>query len=144
MAVVELRLHGVVMRTILILSFLCLLLCCGCRPDRAEFIALKNRVAQLEKGVDTLATREVRIVDDKGQLHAVLGMRDDGSPALRYIDKDGQNRILLRLHPDGTPVLVMWGKGGKGTSYLAVPDQGPPKLIFFKPDGTVAHRVPKK
>ena len=131
------------MRVTMMLSLLCLVLCSGCRPDRAEFIALKMRVAQLEKGVDTLATREVRIVDDKGRLHAVLGMRDDGTPALRYVDKDGQNRILLRLHADGTPVLVMWGKSGKGTSYLSVPGEGPPKLMFFKGDGKIAHQVPK-
>ena len=127
----------------MLLIVVCFGLCSGCRPDAAEFAALKKRVAQLEKGVDTLSTREVRIVDDSGRMHAVLGMREDGTPALRYIDKDGQNRVLLRLHPNGTPVLVMWGKEGKGTSYLSVPPEGSPRLILFHPDGKVAARVPE-
>lgn len=116
----------------------------GCRPDRAEFSALKDRVEALESAAGVVKTRQVQIVDEKGKVHAYLGLREDGSPELRMVDEEDKNRLLARLHPDGTPIFVLWGKGGKGTSYLSVPGEGPPNLMFFDGEGTIRHQVPKK
>lgn len=115
----------------------------GCRPDIAEFQALKQRVAALEGKDKAVQASKVEIVDEAGKVRAVLGLRDDGSPELRFVDEDKTNRVLARLHPDGTPVLVMWGKGGKGTAYLSVPGEGPPNFMMFDKDGTMKHKVPK-
>ncbi len=115
----------------------------GCRPDMAEFSALKERVAALEGQGGAIQATKVEIVDKEGKVRAVFGMRDDGSPELRFVDTDKTNRLLTRLHPDGTPILVMWGKGSKGTAYLSVPGQGPPSLMMFDKDGGLKHKAPK-
>lgn len=122
----------------------------SCRPDMAEFSALKERVAALEGQTrameghsEVIKTSKVEIVDKDGKVRGVLGLRDDGTPELRFVDDDETNRLLTRLHPDGTPILVMWGKGGKGTAYLSVPGAGPPNFMMFDKDGTMKHKVPK-
>lgn len=116
-------------------------LCCGgCNAQKVA--DLEKRVMQLEKRLEAGSFQQVRIVDEKGKEHVVLGLRDDGTPQLKIVDADAKNRFLLRLHQDGTPVLVMWGKGTKSSAFLSVPGEGPPQMMMFDKSGNQSLKLP--
>ena len=112
----------------------------GCNAQKVA--DLEKRLVELEKKVESGTFKQVRIVDEKGNEHAVLGLRKDGTPQLKIVDAAKQNRFLLRLHPDGTPVLVMWGKGAKSSAFLSVPGEGPPSMMMFDNQGTQKLKLP--
>ena len=112
----------------------------GCNAQKVA--DLEKRVIELERKLAEAKFSQVRIVDKAGKEHAVLGLREDGTPQLKVVDQQGSNRFLLRLHPDGTPVLVMWGKGAKASAYVSVPGEGPPQMMMFDKTGKQTLKLP--
>ena len=128
---------------VLLPTFLAMAWALGLGGCNAQKVAdLERRVAELEKTAGEGKFKSIRIVDEKGKEHAMLGMRKDGTPQLKIVDKDSKNRFLLRLHPDGTPVLVMWGKGTKSSAFISVPGEGPPSMMMFDKDGGQKLKLP--
>ena len=148
------------MKKILLLAAVPALLLPGCVGEE-RVKKLEEQVAALTKRLDEGKFKSVTIVDAKGKKHAMLGMRDDGTPHLEFVDGGGHNRVLLRLQPDGSPVLVMFGgadnkgdkKGDKkddtakkdvrrASAFLAVHGQGPPQMMMLDKTGNQTFKVP--
>lgn len=89
-------------------------------------IVLDGRVSA--QGADVVTATQVNIVDDAGQLRAVLTGRDErGLPSLTFYDGAGQARAVVGLGPTDVPVLRF--HDGSGGHRLLATVQGDSTLV---------------
>lgn len=111
---------------------------------------LVGATGQTERVVDELRAKRVTVVDDKGNIRAMLSVTDGGSQLLMsdnknhtrvklYTDAEGsatmalcdeknQPRVLLFVSDDGTPQLALSDEKGKGRARLHLAADGSPNM----------------
>lgn len=72
---------------------------------------------------DSIETRQLRLVNDAGQVRALLKVGDDGSPSLKLVDKEGDVRIALSIDDDGRAAVEIMREGKVGVT-LHVDERG--------------------
>lgn len=66
---------------------------------------------------ETVEARQLRVVDDAGNLRAHVGLDDAGRPLLQMFDADGASRMKLTLTDDG-PGITLADTTGKTRAWL--------------------------
>ena len=95
-------------------------------------LLLDGRVSA--QGADVVTATQINVVDDAGQLRAVLTGRDErGLPSLSFYDGAGQVRGVVGLEPGDTPVLRLYDTAGVGRLVATV--QGESALVVVGEDG---------
>jgi hypothetical protein len=72
---------------------------------------------------DAVETRQLRLVDNAGQVRALLKVGDDGSPSLKLVDGHGDVRISLSIDESGRAAVEML-RDGKVSVTLHTDDRG--------------------
>jgi len=80
---------------------------------------------QEEVTAKVVRAERFEVVDAKGEVRAVLAVREDGTPHLALFDADGQVRAIVAVLPSGTPDLYLCDADGKPRASLAVWEDGP-------------------
>ncbi len=78
----------------------------------AVFLAYRAFVLEPE----VVRTRAFELVDENGQMRALLSISREGTVALGFFDKQGRVRSSVGLLSDGERVSVMKGSEGKTVS----------------------------
>ena len=62
---------------------------------------------------DVLTVERIELVDDKGRLRAVFGLRDDGRPFLKMVSPAGRVQLQLMLRQDHAGEVWLLGQKGE-------------------------------
>jgi hypothetical protein len=68
---------------------------------------------------DSIETRQLRLVDDAGQVRALLKVGDDGSPSLKLVDSQGDIRFVLSIDEVGRAAIEIMREGKAGVTLHA-------------------------
>ena len=77
-----------------------------------------------------MTARMFRLVDQKGNLRALLGSNKEGVPGLVMLDPKGRHRAYFNLTEKG-PGLDLLGPDGSIRLALAVDDKGEPSIYLL-------------
>jgi len=80
---------------------------------------------QKELTAKVVRAERFEVVDAKGEVPAVLAVREDGTPYLALFDADEEVRAILAVLPSATPDLYLCDADGKPRASLAVWEDGP-------------------
>jgi hypothetical protein len=72
---------------------------------------------------DSIETRQLRLVDEAGQVRALFRVGDDGLPSLKLVDQHGDLRAALSIDAEGRAVLELL-RESKGGLTIYVDDRG--------------------
>jgi len=81
--------------------------------------------AQQETGTKKVVTAErFCIVDDRGNMRAILGVGDDGRVYIGFFDKHDRPRAIFGISSEDSPVLTFTGTDGKARVALGQISRG--------------------
>ena len=90
---------------------------------------------EAQAGAETVTTNQVNLVDDGGNLRAVLASRDErGLASLTFYDDAGRPRGLVGIEADGTPVVRLSDAGGQARLLAMV--RGNDAVVVAGPEGS--------
>jgi len=83
---------------------------------------------------DSVRARRFELVDDRGNVRAVLGTQNDsGAPGFLISDSAGRPRIALHVSPDDVPALDLLDASGAPRVHVALDSDGAPMATLFGP-----------
>ena len=85
----------------------------------------------------SVAAGEFQLVDEAGNVRAVLGLADKGTANLLIKDQKGNSRVVLGLTPDGASDFILADGGNIPRAEIRVPKQGQPNILFYDELGKV-------
>jgi hypothetical protein len=83
-------------------------------------VLLVGAVMGAVQGPGTVRAKEFVIVDDRGRDRGVLGFRGWTWPSVRLLDEKGQHHAYIGITETGNPVLVLSQAGGDGQVTLGI------------------------